>query len=144
MSRNKNKNNMNEQPTKSEYLLLFRGIDWNKGLSPEQIQQVTGQFMAWFERLKLEGIAKTGQPLRPEGKVVSGPKGRTIADGPYAESKEAIGGYFLLEVSSEEEAVRIAQQCPILECGAMVEVRPVAERCPMMDLSEKQVEYAQA
>jgi hypothetical protein len=135
---------MNEQQNKSEYLLLFRGIEWDRGLSAEQIQRVTGAFMAWFERLKLEGIAKTGQPLRSEGKVVSGPRGRSIADGPYAESKEAIGGYFLLEVADEAEAVRIAQECPILEFGAMVEVRPVAERCPMMDRAEEVKTYATA
>jgi len=86
--------------------------------------------MGWFERLREEGKLRAGQPLERQGKIVSGKKGRTVADGPFAESKEAIGGYFLLQVADLDEAVEIAQQCPILEYGSTVEVRPVAERCP--------------
>ncbi len=52
---------------------------------------------------------------------------RTVADGPFAESKEAIGGYFYLTVANENEAIEIAKQCPGLEYGSVVEVRPVAE-----------------
>ena len=62
-----------------------------------------------------------------EGKVVSG-KQRTVADGPFAESKEAIGGYFYLTVADENEAIEIAKQCPGLEYGAVVEVR-AGRRC---------------
>lgn len=124
---------------KSQYLLLFRGTDWDKGLSPEEIQKVTGEFMAWFERLIKEGTAKTGQPLEHEGRVVSGKKGRTVADGPFAESKEAIGGYFLLEVRGIDEAVAIAQQCPILDHGARVEVRPVAGECVSARRADEQL-----
>ena len=58
-------------PSNSEYLLLFRVTDWHKGLSPEQIQQVVNQMMAWFERLTKEGKAKAGKPLFQEGKIVS-------------------------------------------------------------------------
>src|SRR5438270_6970461 len=122
---------MNAQ-TQNEYLLLFRGSSWDKGLSPEQLQKTMDQFMAWFERLKQEGKVKAGQPLERTGKIVSGKNGRIVADGPFAESKEAIGGYFLLQVDDLEEAVAIAQQCPGLEHGAIVEVRPVAEMCPAM------------
>ena len=116
--------------TKNEFILLFRGTQWDRGLSPEEIQNVMGQFMGWFERLREEGKLRAGQPLEREGKMVSGKKGRTVADGPFAESKEAIGGYFLLQVADLDEAVEIAQQCPILEYGSTVEVRPVADRCP--------------
>ena len=116
--------------TKKEFILLFRGTQWDRGLSPEEIQNVMGQFMGWFERLREEGKLRAGQPLEREGKMVSGKKGRTVADGPFAESKEAIGGYFLLQVADLDEAVEIAQQCPILEYGSTVEVRPVADRCP--------------
>src|SRR5580765_1251736 len=114
----------------NEYLLLFRGSNWDKGLSPEQLQKSVDQFMGWFERLKQEGKVKGGQPLEREGKIVSGKNGRVVADGPFAESKEAIGGYFLLQVDDLDEAVEIAKQCPILEYGSTVEVRPVAEECP--------------
>src|SRR2546425_10930506 len=76
--------------TKSDYLLLFRGNVWDRGLSPAQIQKVVSDWMAWFERLKEEGKCLGGHPLEEEGKIVSGKQGRTIADGPFAESKEAI------------------------------------------------------
>jgi hypothetical protein len=113
------------------YMLIFRGTDWCKGLSPEEMQQVAGEWMAWFKRLTDQGKAIAGNPLQPEGKIVSGKGGRLVADGPFAESKEAIGGYFLLQVGSMDEAVAIARGCPGLPYGARVEVRPVAEECPM-------------
>jgi len=135
---------MNTQTTATEYLLLFRGSDWDKGLSPQQLQDTMDQFMAWFERLKQQGKLKTGQPLERSGKIVSGKNGRTVADGPFAESKEAIGGYFLLQVDSIEEAVAIAKQCPILEYGSTVEVRPVAEECATIHRVKEQLAHATA
>jgi len=113
------------------YMLIFRGTDWHNGLSPEQMQQVAGQWMAWFNRLSEQGKAIAGNPLEREGKIVSGKNGRVVADGPFAESKEAIGGYFLLQVKNLDEAVAIAKECPGLAYGAVVEVRPVAEQCPL-------------
>ena len=116
-------------PAQNEYLLLFRGTDWHRGLSPEEIQTVMNQWKSWFERWAEQGKVKGGQPLLPEGKLVSGKKGRVVADGPFAESKETIGGYFLLAVQNLDEALAIARECPGLEYGAVVEVRPVAEQC---------------
>jgi len=120
---------MSTPTEKSDYLLLFRGTNWDKGLSPEQIQKVVTDWYAWFERLKQEGRCSGGHPLKNDGKIVSGKKGRTVADGPFAESKEAVGGYFYLHVADEAEAIAIAQQCPGLDHGAVVEVRPVADMC---------------
>ena len=114
---------------KLDYMLLFRGTNWDKDLSPEQIQKVVADWYAWFDGLIKDGRAIGGHPLRNEGKLVSGKKGRSVADGPFAESKEAIGGYFYLKVADEKEAIAIAQQCPGLEYGAVVEVRPVADMC---------------
>src|SRR2546426_1153788 len=102
---------------KSDYLLLFRGNVWDKGLSPAQLQKVVSDWMAWFERLKAEGKCTGGHPLEDEGKVVSG-KQRTVADGPFAESKEAIGGYFFLIGAAEKEAVEDRQQNPRGQCRA--------------------------
>ena len=124
---------MSATTTKSEYMLLFRGNDWHKDLSPEEMQKVAGQWMAWFNRLTEQGKALAGNPLEREGRVVSGRNGRSVADGPFAESKEAIGGYFLLNVKSIDEAVAIAQECPGLPYGAVVEVRPVAAECPVLE-----------
>ena len=117
-------------PAKSEYILLFRGTNWHKGLSPEEIQEVVKQMYAWLDRFTAEGKAKVGKPLFPEGKIVS-QKARSVADGPFAESKEAIGGFFLLEVGSLDEATEIAKNFPGLNYGASVEVRPVAPECPL-------------
>jgi len=113
---------------KVDYMLLFRGTTWDKGMSPEQIQKVVTDWYAWFERLKEEGRCLGGHPLQNRGKTVSGKNGQ-VADGPFAESKEAIGGYFYLQVADEAEAIAIARQCPGLPYGCQVEVRPVAELC---------------
>jgi len=130
---------MSTSTAKSDYLLLFRGNVWDRGLSPAQLQKVVSDWMAWFERLKEEGKCLGGHPLEDEGKIVSGKQGRTIADGPFAESKEAIGGYFYLTVADENEAVEIAKPCPGLEFGAVVEVRPVAEEC---SIRQRAAEYS--
>jgi hypothetical protein len=113
-------------------MLIFRSADWYKGLSPEQMQQVADHWMAWFKRLKDEGTAVAGNPLEPQGRIVSGRNGRIVSDGPFAESKESIGGYFLLQVDTLDAAVAVAQQCPGLPYGIRVEVRPVAAECPLV------------
>jgi hypothetical protein len=129
--------------TQNGCLLLFRGTDWHKGLSPEEMQQVVSQWKTWFDRLTAQGKAIAGNPLENEGKVVSGKSGRMVADGPFAESKEAIGGYFLLKVDTLEEAVTIAQGCPGLPYGAVVEVRPVAAECPIAEEARAEAQFAQ-
>ncbi len=126
------------------YRLIFRSTDWYKGLSPEQMQQVADQWMAWFNRLKDRGTAIAGNPLEREGKIVSGQNGRVVSDGPFAESKETIGGYFLLKVNTLDEAVAIAQQCPGLPFGIRVELRPVAGECPMAVEARAEAQLAQA
>lgn len=120
---------MNANQGKSDYLLFFRGNDWEKHLPPEELKRVVTDWYAWFQRLAAEGKCLGGLPLLDSGKTVSGRKGRTVADGPFAESKETIAGYFHLRVANEAEAIRIAQQCPGLEYdGCVVEVRPVGEQ----------------
>ncbi len=125
-------------PNQNEYLLLFRGTGWDKGLSPEELQKVMTQFKGWLDGLAEQGKLKGAQPLKREGKIVSGKKGRVVADGPFAESKEAIGGYFLISVESLEEALAIAKNCPTLDYGSQLEVRPVAEQCPVMETLGKE------
>ena len=125
------------------YMLLFRGNDWIKGLSPEEKQKVTDQWMAWFRRLADEGKAVAGNPLEREGKIVYG-KNRVVSDGPFAESKEAIGGYFLLDIATMDEAVKIAQECPGLPYGVRVEVRPVAAECPVASEVKNEAQFANA
>ncbi len=129
----------NESTSASGYMLLFRGTGWRKDLSAEQIQSVMIKWGEWFNRLTEEGKLKAGQPLERESKVVSG-KTRTVSDGPFAESKEAVGGYFLLDVDNFDAAVEIARDCPGLDYGISVEVRPVAEQCPFEKHMQPQAE----
>jgi hypothetical protein len=131
-------------PYNNGYMLIFRGTDWYQGLSPEQMQQVFDQWMSWFNGLKDEGTAVAGNPLEKEGRIVSGKNGRVVSDGPFAEAKETIGGYFLLNVANMDEAVTIAQKCPGLPYGIRVEVRPVAGECPINTELQTEARLAQA
>jgi hypothetical protein len=136
---------MNENSTKTEYLLLFRGSrDWDKGLSPEQLQKIMDRFTGWFDRLKQEGKLKAGQPLERAGKIVSGKNGRMVSDGPFVEAKESVGGYFIVQVDDIDAAVAIAQECPVLEFGTAVEVRPIAEECPTFERIKNRLAEAAA
>jgi hypothetical protein len=132
---------MNAQ-NQNGYMLLFRGTDLRKGLSPEELQKVSEKWMTWFRRLTEQGKAVAGQPLERDGKIVSG-KDRVVSDGPFAESKEAIGGYFLLDVATMDEAVAIARECPGLAYGIRVEVRPVAAECPIATQARTEAQFAQ-
>jgi hypothetical protein len=116
---------MSTQMTTSQYLVLCRSTSWHKDLSSEELQKVLTQFTAWFERLTNEGKIKKGHPIAPEGKSIAGRK--AISDGPFAESKEAIAGYWFIQANSLEEAVEIAQSDPCLDYGVTVEVRPVIQ-----------------
>jgi hypothetical protein len=130
--------------TQNGFMLIFRGTDWYKGLSPEEMQQVGDHWMAWFRGLTEQGKAVAGNPLEREGRVVSGKNGRVVSDGPFTESKETIGGYFLLKVDTLDEAVAIAQDCPGLPYGIRVEVRPVAGACPLVEELRTEAQLAQA
>lgn len=130
---------MNPQTPTNEHLLLIRGTHLNHGMSPSELQRVMTEFYAWVDGLVQSGVHRGAQPLMEEGKLVNGTKGTSVTDGVFAESKEAIAGYFLLAVASMDEAVRLAQACPILAYGAQIEVRPVADLCrPMAEVKAAQ------
>lgn len=140
---------MSTTTANSEFLLLIHGKDWYSSLSPEQLEASMNEFKTWFEKLSGQGKLKGAQPLKRDGAIVSGTgkSSRVIADGPFAESKEAVGGYFLLTLDTMDEAIAIAQSCPALKFGSSIEVRPVAEECPMMErarlnAAEKQLAVA--
>ena len=124
---------MNEP--KSEYLLLFRNNTWYEQLSPDEIQRVMTDWMSWFDGLVADGRCLGGQSLEHDGHVVRG-SDRNVTDGPYAEAKESVAGYFILLVESEAEAVEIAKLCPGLPYGATVEVRKLMERCGASQMAE--------
>jgi hypothetical protein len=133
---------MSTQETTSEYMLLFRGNGWDRKLSPEEVQQAMSKWTVWFEQLVEEGKIKSAHPLIHEGRIVSQKKGQPVADGPFAESKEAIGGYFLIQMTNLKEALQIAKRCPALEYGMIVEVRPVAEECPVFQRLSQEPAHA--
>jgi len=112
------------------YLLLFHTNQWWQELGREELQQVIEQNHVWIERLMTTGKARGGQALARKGALVAGKNGRTIVDGPFAESKEVIGGYLLLNVATFEEAVAIAKSSPGLAYGSSIEVRPLTNVCP--------------
>lgn len=125
----------NNQQTTGEHLLFIRGTHWNSALSPSELQNVMTAFYTWVDGLRGKGVLRGAQPLMEEGRLVTGARGSVVTDGAFAESKEAIAGYFLLGVDSTAEAVRLAQDCPILAYGAQIEVRPIADVCrPMADV----------
>ncbi len=125
----------NPQKPTDEYLLLIRGTHWNHGMSPAELQQTMTDFYAWVDGLAQSNILRGAQPLMEEGKLVSGARGAAVTDGVFVESKEAIAGYFHIEVTSMKEALSHAQACPILDRGAQIEVRPVADLCrPMAEV----------
>lgn len=111
------------------YLLLFRntGPETHADLSAEQRQQLVERWNAWFEGLVAEGKAVEGQPLELETRVVSGPAGARVVDGPFPETKEAVGGYVKLLVADRDEATAIARRHPGLEYGLIIEVRQLGE-----------------
>ena len=87
--------------------------------------------MAWFEGLGARGKVKGAQPLGAQGRIISGTNGGLVVDGPFAESKESVGGYLLLQADNLDEAVEIARSNPALKYGTTVEVRPVLAECPI-------------
>ena len=118
-------------PAPSPYLLLFRnsGPETHAHLSPDQRQQLVTRWNAWYDDLAAAGKAVEGQPLELETRLVSGPHGARIVDGPFAEAKEAVGGYVKLLVSGLEEATAIAQRHPGLAYGLIIEVRSMTVAC---------------
>jgi hypothetical protein len=120
---------------RAPFLLLFRnaGPDVHAHLTPAQKQALTRQWNDWFAGLTAQGKVEHGRPLGPGGRVVSGERGERVTDGPFAEAKEVIGGYFFLAVADLDEATEIAKQCPGLPLGLTVEVRPVLDASPVLE-----------
>ncbi len=107
------------------YLFWNKPADW-KAQSPEQMEQRMQKWMKWMDSLKAAGHFKgAGERLEDGGSVVRG-KAKTVTDGPYAEAKDTIGGYIVVEAKDLAEAVELSKECPVLEGEGLVEVRPIA------------------
>ncbi|MES1202081.1 MAG: YciI family protein [Pseudomonadota bacterium] len=114
-----------------QYLILIYGAEdaWAK-MSPEQAAEVMGAYMAYTKALKAAGKHVAGDELQPTStaKSITLRAGKTnVVDGPYVDTKESLGGYYLISVENEAEALEWASKCPAVLHGG-VELRPVVMR----------------
>ncbi len=113
----------------NQYLLILRDDPavFHK-MSPQEMQETYGKYRAWRARLTEAGRVTGGQKLEDTaGRVIragTSPGGMRITDGPFAESKEVVGGFFVLNAETYDEAVELCRDCPHLEYGA-IEVRRI-------------------
>lgn len=105
-------------------LLLHENIEQSEKLSTSQMEELVAEHMAWAKSLENRGMLRGGDGLDYSGKLIQG-KECIINDGPYIETKEMIGGYYLIEAKDMEEAVNIAKECPCHLWGGTTEVRPI-------------------
>ncbi len=118
---------MSTPPASNSYLILLRqpmgGVP-----PPEELAKIMAQFSQWIDGLDQRGMLQGTNGLDVTGKVLRGPNGTKVTDGPYAETKEIVGGYALVTAKSLDEALEAARGCPGLNYGMTVEVRPVRTR----------------
>ncbi len=107
-----------------EFMMIFSSeINESFGPSPEQMQSNIQQWMDWFGGIAAQGKIVSANRLSFEGKTLK--PNHVIADGPYAEVKEIIGGYVIVKATNLDEAMKLAEGCPILIHGGHVEVRSI-------------------
>jgi hypothetical protein len=108
----------------TEFMMIFRN-DYNPAFkpSPEQMEASIKQWQDWIGGIAAQGKFVSTNRLGFEGKTLK--PNQVIVDGPYAEVKEIIGGYILVKATNIDEAMKLAEGCPILNIGGHVEVRNV-------------------
>jgi len=111
--------------TKSQYLFIFRNSVRAPEPSPKEMEAIYGQWFAWIGTMAKKGQYASGDPLDDHGKVVRGPAGRKIHDGPFVEAKEVVSGYMIVNAPTLAAATRLAKGCPIYARGGSVEVRRI-------------------
>jgi hypothetical protein len=108
-------------------LLLYRDEDWRESLSEEEHAEINREYMDLHRELADEGVLLAAAPLkhtRTATTVRVRDEEAVMTDGPFAETKEQLGGFFLLDVGSMDEARAWAAKVPAARHGA-IEVRPV-------------------
>ncbi len=109
-----------------QYMLLIYQ-DESRRPEPEEMNRVLGEYMTFTQEIVKAGKFKAGDRLQPAATAttVRVREGKTLTiDGPYAETKEQLGGYYLVEAANLDEAVAIAARIPGARFGS-IEVRPV-------------------
>ncbi|MEN3375371.1 MAG: hypothetical protein V7604_726 [Hyphomicrobiales bacterium] len=111
-----------------QYLLMIYGNEAGMlAASKEMVTQMSGAYFAYTEAMKKAGVWVGGERLRPtsDATTVRVKDGKTqVLDGPYAETKEQLGGYYMIDVPDLDAALSWAARCPGAAAGTM-EVRPV-------------------
>ncbi len=116
-----------------KYMLLICRDEptWDK-LSVTERQQIYGETLQLSEELTARGQYLGGSPLHPSSAATSvrvRDGKRLVTDGPFAETREQLGGYMLIDVKDLDEAIAIAARIPLARTST-VEVRPVREGAP--------------
>ena len=111
------------------YLALLRGSGAPSTLSPQELQKAIQKYMAWSDELRKAGRVIHAEKLRfGEGRVLRGTAGKmAVTDGPYVESKEIVGGFWLIEAGSYDEMLKILASHPHLEGPGSIEVREIED-----------------
>lgn len=114
----------------AQYLLLLHQVpNYNMDLPREKMLEMTRRYMAWADGLRQKGKLVGGEKLAVGGvRHIRVKGGKPVAsDGPYAEAKEVLGGYFVIEAGDAAEAETIARDCPhlVLSPDNWVEIRPI-------------------
>jgi hypothetical protein len=108
-------------------LLVLESGEERRNRPPELGQRLMERMLRFDQDLKARGLCKASDSLRSDAEGVRlqarGGK-RTVSDGPFTEAKEIVGGFFLLDCRTKEEAIAIANECPAIE-WATVEVREI-------------------
>jgi len=93
-------------------------------LSADEKQKNMQAWRDWIKGLADKGVFLGGEPLGDEVRVVSGRK-KVVTDGPFAESKEMVGGYLIVKAGNLDEATEISKNCPIYEVNGITEIREI-------------------
>ncbi|MEQ9441557.1 MAG: YciI family protein [Cyclobacteriaceae bacterium] len=107
-------------------LLLHEDIEAMQKLSPKEMETLVNDHLAWAKKIGEQGHLLEGEGLQETGVQLRG-KDSVIKDGPYIESKEMIGGFYLLQADSLDTIVAIAKECPCHLWGGTTEIRPIED-----------------
>ena len=120
---------MTTLPEQSEFmLLLHQPHGGGPGPTQEQLKQIMGRFNEWMSGMRAKGLVVGTNGLDVTGAVLRGPRGASMTDGPYSETKEIVGGYVVIKAANLNEAIELARDCPGLDYRMAVEVRPIKAR----------------
>jgi hypothetical protein len=107
-----------------EFMFIFKGPSYEDlTMSPAEAEANMFKWLGWVKQLKSEGVYVEGRPLMKKGKVVTGKN--VVTDGPFTESKELVGGYFIIKADSLEDVLKHTAGFPDYGLGGSIEVREV-------------------